>query len=420
MKKRMTIMAIGLAVVFGGIIGFNLLKAFMIKRFFASYEPPAVSVSSVVAKRVTWQGRIPAVGTFVATSGVDVSADSAGKVVKINFESGQYVTKDTPLLDIDDGVDQAMLKFNEAELALKKLNFQRQSDLFKRGAAPVSSVDEARANLEQAQANMEKTQVEINHKHILAPFSGKLGIRMVNLGQYISQGQTAIVSLQALDPLYLEFSLPEQRLREISVGQLVEASVEGYPDLIFTGTITAINSRVDPITHNIRVQATLPNCPLQALANPNASPLVSTALVPNSSQKRLSCHTERNEKNRINTFSFIPGMFANVEVISPKTTEVTVVPSTSISYSLYGNSVFVIEKEPSGRKDRQGNPVLVVNRHFVTLGSQQDNLTVITKGIEPGQLVVSSGELKLDNGTRVVINNSVPLNDKPDFNTLSQ
>lgn len=163
-------MIVALAIVFGGIIGFNLFKSFMIKRFFASYEPPAISVSSVTALQKNWKPHLAAVGNFVAINGVDVNSEASGNVVKIHFESGQYLEKDSPLIDIDDSVDQATLKFNQAELALRELNYKRQFDLFKRGATSSSVVDEATASLQQAQANVEQRQAEIRKKHILAPF----------------------------------------------------------------------------------------------------------------------------------------------------------------------------------------------------------------------------------------------------------
>lgn len=420
MKKRMRIMIIALVIVFGGIIAFNLFKSFMIKRFFASYEPPAVSVSSVTALKKTWEPKIPAVGNFLATNGVDVNSEASGNVVKIHFESGQYIEKGKPLVDIDDRVEQATLKFNKAELALRELNYKRQADLFKKGATSSSSVDEATANLEQAQANVEKTQAQIDQKHITAPFSGQLGIRQVNLGQYITPGQTSIVTLQSRDPLYLEFYLPEQMLKRLHINQEIQFSVEGYPNVMFEGKINAINAKVDPNTHNIQVQATVPNCPVAATNNPQQSTLVKIKKQPGQEQAIISCDTQLNTKNHITEFTFIPGMFASIAVEQPSVSDLIVLPSTAISYSLYGNSVFVIEKDKEGKKDKDGHDILRVQRIFVSTGEQQGNFTVIKKGIEAGQQVVSSGELKLQNGTRVVINNSVELKDVTDPDKLGQ
>ncbi len=398
-------MIIALGVVFGGIIAFNLFKSFMIKRFFATYEPPAVTVSSVTAVKKNWEPRISAVGNFMAINGVDVNSQAAGNVVKIHFESGQYLEKDQPLIDIDDSVDQATLKFNKADLALKQLSYQRQADLFKRGATSSSNVDEATANLQQAQANVEKTQAEIRQKHILAPFSGRLGIRQVNLGQYITPGQTSIVTLQSMDPLFLEFYLPEQMLKRLHINQEIQFSVEGIPHTLFEGKITALNAKVDTNTHNILVQATVPNCPTT-----KDSKLVTVNKQKDGEKMLVTCDSNLNAKNKLSQFAFIPGMFASISVEQPAVPNVVVLPSTAISYSLYGNSVFVIEKDKDGKKDSEGKDILRVKRVFVSTGEQEGNFTVIKKGVEAGQQVVSSGELKLQNGTRVVINNSVELN----------
>lgn len=416
MKKRMTIMVIALTVVFGGLIGFNFFKAYMIKSFFSNFEPPAVTVSSVKAKRVDWQPKLEAVGNFLAINGVDVNSEVSGNVVKIHFNSGGYIQKDEPLIDIDDTMEVATLKFNKAELTLKELNYKRQMDLYKRGATPSSSVDEARANLEQAQANVERTQAEINKKHINAPFTGRLGIRQVNLGQFINPGQTPIVSLQSLDPLYLQFYLPEQLFKKIHIDQAINFEVDGYPVASFEGKVTAINSKVDPNTHNILVQATLPNCPIDAFKAPDKSSLIKVKK--QNGHNVISCDTSLNAQNKVSHFAFLPGMFASIDVSQPPIPNTIVLPSTAISYSLYGDSVFVIEN--TGKKDKAGKEILTVKRIFVSTGEQSGNYTVIKKGVTEGQMVVSSGELKLQNGTRVTINNSVKLDDQANMKEIGQ
>jgi len=419
MKKRMKIMGIALVVVFGGIIAFNLIKAYMIKQFFASYHPPAVSVSSAVAQTVDWQPTMSAIGNFTAINGVEVSSEASGNVVKVDFESGQYVDKNAPLISIDDSVDQALLKFNQSELTLKELNYKRQTDLFKRGATPISSVDEAKANLQQAQAKVEQIQAQINYKHISAPFAGRLGIRQVSLGQYVSPGQTSIVSLQSVDPLYLEFYLPEQLYKQISQNQKITYFVEGFPDSLFEGTISAVNSKVDLTTHNVLVQATLPNCPADAMQSPTTSALIKTNKEVRGNKLIITCDSELNQKNQIKSYVFIPGMFASIEIEQPAQPNTVIVPSTAVSYSLYGNAVYVIEKDKEKKND-DGTDLLIVNRLFVTTGEQKGNYTVIKQGIRPGQLVVSTGDLKLQNGTPVVINNTVNLNDTSNPETLGQ
>ena len=411
MKKETKKMMIALAVVFGGIILFNLFKAFMIKRFFATYAPPAVTVSSVKAVEKQWQPRIQAVGNFVAINGVEVNAQAAGNVVAIHFESGQFVEQNKPLIDIDDSVDQATLRANQSELALQTLNYKRQTDLFKHNATPGSSVDEARAKLLQAQAGVEKTEAMIRQKHITAPFAGQLGIRQVNLGQYITPGQTAIASLQSMDPLYLHFYLPEQLFKKVHMNQAITLSVEQNPNILFEGKITAINSKVDPNTHNFQIQATLPNCPAIAIKDPMHSSLIKVKQATDSHKLIISCDTATNTQHQITHFNFIPGMFAAIDIQQHSIGKVIVLPTTAISYSLYGNSVYIIEKD----KD-----MLVAKRVFVSTGDQQGNYTVINKGLKAGQLVVSSGELKLQDGTRVVINNDVPLIDLENPDQLGQ
>jgi membrane fusion protein (multidrug efflux system) len=405
MKIRAKTILIGVAILFGGIIAFNFIKGFLIKRFFAHYTPPAVTVSSVIAKQQDWKPQINAVGNFTAINGVEVNSQVSGKVVAIQFQSGQYIEATKPLIDIDDSVDQAVLKSNQSELSLQEINYKRQADLLKRGATPGSSVDEARAKLLQAQAEVEKSQASIQHKHITAPFSGQLGIRKVDLGQYITPGQTEIVSLQSMDPLFLNFHLPEQLLNHLHTGQLVTFYVDKNPNFVFEGKITAINSRIDPSTHNIEVQATLPNCPIQAMTDPMHSPLVKVKKRERDGKMIISCNTALNTKNKVVAYNFIPGMFAAIEVELPTIHNVIVLPTTSISYSLYGNSVYIIEQ------DKDNKDSLVVKRTFVSTGDQQGNYIVIKKGIKSGQQVVNSGELKLQDGTPVAINNSVQLKD---------
>jgi membrane fusion protein (multidrug efflux system) len=411
LKKRMTLMIIALLVVLGGIIAFNLFKSFMIKRYFAHFESPSVSVSSVIAVKKDWNPRIPAVGNFMAMNGVDVNSQASGNVVAIHFTSGQSVTKDEPLIDIDDSVDQATLKFNQADWALQTLNYKRQTDLFKHNATSGSSVDEANAKLLEAKANVEKTQAIIDQKHIKAPFTGQLGIRQIDLGQYIMTGQTAIVALQSMDPIFLEFYLPEQLLSRLHMNQAITFSVEQNPNLRFSGTITAINAKIDTNTHTIKVQATLPNCPTDALKDPSKSNLVSIK------NNQVTCDSTLNEKNNVTRFNFMPGMFASIEVDQPIQSNVIVVPSTAISYTLYGDSVFVIEKDTTAPSNDKNNDILRVKRVFVRTGEQQGNDTQILSGIQAGQRIVASGELKLQDGT---INNDVPLNQTVKLDQLGQ
>ncbi len=244
-----------------------------------------------------------------------------------------------------------------------------------------------------------------------------MGIRQVNIGQYINPGQTSIVSLQSLDPLYLEFYIPEQMHKKIHLNQKITFSVEAFPNVLFEGTISAINSKIDLNTHNVLIQATLPNCPAQAMEEITKSPLVTVSQEVRGPKTIVHCATDTNSKNHIKNFAFIPGMFAAITIPQPAEPNTVVVPSTAVSYSLYGNAVYVIEKN---KKDDKGADVLTVNRIFVTTGEQQGNYTVIKKGLKAGQMVVSTGDLKLQNGTPVVINNSVVLNGESNPDSLKQ
>lgn len=407
-----------LVIIFGGIILFHLIKSIMIKRFFATYEPPPVTVSSVLAVKKDWKPTLNAVGNFVAINGVEVNSEAAGNVVQIYFDSGQSILSGKPLINIDDSIEQASLKFSQADMALKQISYERQTNLYKRGATSSSTVDEAKANLDQAKANVEKIQAQINQKHITAPFSGLLGIRQVNLGQYITPGKTSIVTLQSLDPLYVEFNLPEQMYKQLYTNQKVYFKVEEFDNILFEGKISAVNPKADPGTHNILVQASLPNCPVADLKNLNTSHLISVKKQEDNATFVVICDTEKNKKNQISKFSFIPGMFTAIAVALPPIKDVVILPSTAISYSLYGNSVYVIEKESN--KNDQNQDIFRVKRQFVNTGDQSGNDVIIQSGIQPGEIVVSSGELKLQNGTRVIINNDIKLNAKTNLQNLNQ
>jgi membrane fusion protein (multidrug efflux system) len=410
MQKRMTMMIIALSVVFGGLVVFNVIRSLIMGYFFAHYKPPAVTVSAVTATTKNWQPRLHAVGNFTAINGVNVTSQVAGNVTAIHFQSGQTITANQPLIDIDNRIDQAKLKANQADLELQTINYKRQLELLKTNATSVSNSDEAHAKLLEAEANVEQSLTLIDQKHIIAPFSGQLGLREINLGQYIVPGETNIVTLQSLEPLYVELYLPEQRLSQIHLGQAITASIPPYPRFKFVGTITAINSKADTETHNIKIQATFSNCPLHALKDPLHSTLIQAAHQDNETI-RVECNSELNQKNQITEYAFLPGMFADIEIEQAVIPDVLVIPTTAISYSSYGNSVFVIETNAK---------ISTVKQVFVSTGEQQGNEIIITKGLQPGQLVVSTGELKLQNGTPVVINNEIQLSTNTPVDQLSE
>lgn len=399
-----------LVIIFSIIILFNIGKKIFFHFFFANYQPPAVSVSTTTVTSKTWVPEIHAVGLFKAVRGVEISSQAAGKIVAIHFESGQHVQQDAPLIDIDDNVDQADLKFNRADLALQTVNYKRQKDLQAKHATADVSVDEAEAKLLEAEAKVEETEALIRQKHIRAPFNGQLGLRQVDLGEYVTPGKTIIATLQTLDPLFVEFNLPEQLLTHVHVGQTITAGLPQYPKTLFKGKITAINAKADTQTHNIKVQATFPNCPRTSFKKP--SPKNAFAFEESAIRKThyIQCNTERNKQEHVSSYAFIPGMFVSIIIEQPSKTDTLVLPSTAISYSLYGNSVFVVETV----KDKKNNQHLAVKQVFVKTGETQGNETVILEGLKKGDEVVSSGELKLQNGTRVVINNDIKIQSTPE------
>ena len=380
-KKRlrlpMTLMIIGLVILFGGVFGWDIVKAYFTSKYFANFQPPPMVISATYAKSETWHPYLSTIGDVVAINGVNVTPQLAGQIDKIYFESGQTVQVGQSLVKLNTDLDEQDLKNYQAQLHLANLNFQRQSKLYKTKSVAESALDEAKTTLQQDQALVQKTQVTIEQKTIRAPFAGKIGIRQINLGQYVSPGDT-IVSLQSLDPLYVNFTLPEQDYPLLYLGQPVTLTVDAYAKENFQGKITAINSEISNDTRNILIQAIIPN--------PN--------------------------------LKLVPGMFASVDVILPQQTNVITIPQTAISYSLYGDSVFVLTPQtiPTAQNTKQASNTKTIykaTRVYVTIGEERDNVVAITKGLNADQLVATSGQLKLNDGTSVIINNSVDITKIP-------
>lgn len=363
MAKRMIIMLVCVAILFGLISGWYFFKQHMIGQYVEAMKNATGTVSTTVAKKENWQPFIAETGSIVAINGVNVTTQSSGIVGQILFQPGSLVKKGDILLVLDDRKEQANLKNYQALLLLAEQNHDEVDDLFKVGAASKNSLEVATANLKTARANLITAQVQIDFLHIPAPFDGKLGISQVNLGQYIQPG-TTIVSLQQLNPLYAQFTVAQQDLGKISVGQAVEVSVDTNPSHIYHGTITAIDSQVDNTTRNASVQATIKNDDLKLL----------------------------------------PGMFAQVNVIFEQHADVITLPQTAINYNLFGDSVLIAL--PDG-KTPDGKPMYVLKLQYVTTGETRKGVVEITKGLKGGELVVSSGQLKVSDGMHVTINNSV-------------
>ncbi|EZH80349.1 efflux RND transporter periplasmic adaptor subunit [Ectopseudomonas composti] len=363
--RRMLIM---LGVVLVVVLALAAYKGFSIYQQIQMFSAPqpAISVSAAHAEEQPWQGRLPAIGTLKAFQGVDLAAEVDGIVREVMFESGQKVTLGQPLIQLDSEVERASLATAEAERSLAQIEYERGRSLVSRSNISKSEFDRLASTLQKATASVAQLKAQLDKKRINAPFAGTIGIRQVDTGDYLSPGAT-IATLQDLSRLHVDFFLPEQRAPQLQVGQPVRLSVAAYPDEQFEGRIAAINPKVENETRNLQVRATL--------SNPD-------------------------EK-------LLPGMFANLEVLLPGERAQIVVPETAITYTLYGNSVYVVKEkqDDDGKtlKDADGNAQLSVERRFVETGERRAGQVVIGKGLKVGEQVVTSGQLKLDNGAHVVI-----------------
>lgn len=360
MSKMLMIVSIFFVVVFG-IYG---VKKLVFMWFMANYTPPPITISATKTTTKTWESFVSAVSTLTAINGVDLSSDVSGIVKEIRFNSGQLIKKGDVVILLDATIEQAALKSNQAKLTLANINYEREKKLFEKRVSSQAALDASYAELLQAEAGVESVKAQIKQKTITAPFDGRLGIRLIDLGQYISPG-TTMVTLQSTNPLYVRLSLPEQYLSMLYINQPMEIIADFGKGKTAEGKVTAINSKVDPITRSILIEATIPN-----------------------------------EKNEL-----YPGMFAMSKVWLKERKDTIVVPQTAISYSLSGDYVFIIKDESK----KKNQPILNAYRQYVKVGEQRGDEVSILDGLEPNQMIVTSGQLKLQNGTRVLIDNSVKL-----------
>ncbi len=362
MAKRMILM---LLAVFAVIAGLGFVKFRQVKTAIAmgaSYQPPPTAVTTVVATSESWPSTMNVIGTAAAIQGVTVSADLPGTVDKINFESGKQVQKGDVLIELDTRQERAQLAAMEAQRDLAKINFGRTQELVTQGVIAKNEFDNVTAQQKATEAQVGEIQATIARKTIRAPFSGVLGIRQVNLGQYLAAGQ-AIVPLQALNPIYVNFGVPQQAAPSVGVGRKLLVTSEDLPGVQFNGRVTAVDAVVNEATRNVQVQATIPN-----------------------PQAKLH-----------------PGMFVQVGVNSGANRPVIALPATAINYAPYGDSVFVV----TDIQGKDGKTFRGVRQQFVKLeGSRGDQVGVVS-GINPGDEIVSSGVFKLRNGAPVEINNKV-------------
>jgi membrane fusion protein, multidrug efflux system len=368
MLKRMVIMLVSVALTFGAVFGFLAFKARMISRIMAAQSNPPQAVSTAVVALAQWQPRLEAVGSARAVNGANLSSQISGIVSAIHFESGADVRHGTPLVDLIAEDDIAHLEALKATTELARLTYERDQRLVRTKAISEQTVDTDKWTLKNDEAQVAQQQALVDYKSIKAPFSGRLGIRQVDLGQFLAAG-TTVVTLQQLDPIYVDFFLPEQALAQIKVGQHVAAKIDAYPSHAFDGAISAINSLVDVATRNVQIRATF-----------------------------------KNPDSRL-----LPGMFATVDIDVGSTQRLVTLPQTAIAYNSYGNIVFLVEEKG---KDAASKPLLVARQTFVTTGETRGDQVSILSGVKEGDTVVTAGQMKLRNDTPLVVNNAVqPLND---------
>jgi membrane fusion protein (multidrug efflux system) len=357
MIKRMLLMVLALVVVLGGIFGWKAFVGMKTAEYMKTMTPPPAVVSSAVVRREVWKSELTSVGTLRAVQSIDVATEVAGTVREILFQSGTEVAAGAPLVRLDASAEQARLRSLEAQAALARTTYDRDVRLNAQGHVSEARLDTSKSALDSLLAQVEEQKALIAKKTIVAPFAGKLGIRKVNLGEYVAAG-TPMVDLQQVDPIYVDFSVPERYLGRIAAGQDVGFTVAAYPDRRFAGTVTALSPHVDPATRGVAMQATVAN-----------------------SDRALR-----------------PGMSARMTVGLPDAREVLTLPRSAVTYNPYGDTVYLIV-EKDGVKTVQTTPVRT--------GETRGGIIEITGGLSAGQEVVSVGQNKLRNGVTVAIDNSV-------------
>jgi len=363
MIKRIIFTIIGLLIMIGLLGG---IKGLQIDRMVAQGSqsvPPPETVTTTVVRTGSWESRLTAVGSLAAVQGVMVTAELSGKIVRIAFEPGTHVKAGDLLVQQDTSSEAAQLRAVEANVTLARLNLERLKKLLERRTVAQSQYDNAEAQYKEGVAQADATRAAIAKKNIRAPFAGRLGIRLVNLGQILNEGEP-IVSLQSIDPIFVNFSLPQQQLAQIQTGLTVRVTSDALPGEAIEGRITAISPEVDAATRNIRIQATLTN------------------------------HQER----------LRPGMFGNVTVVLPAAKNVLAVPATAVLYAPYSDSLFVVDEKKSANNEKPG---LVVRQQIVQLGEKRGDFVAVVSGLKAGETIVSTGAFKLRNGQAVVVDNTL-------------
>ena len=369
--KRMTIMLLIVVVIFALVFGWGFLRSIFIAKFLKSFANQVQTVATIEARDTLWQPAVKSVGTVTAINGASLSAEVGGIVDTINFQSGQDVQKGDVLLTLRPNNDTAVLAQLQAQAKLDAITYARDQKQFAANAVSQAQLDTDRTNLDAANAQVAAQQATMDEKIVRAPFSGRLGIRQVDLGQYLQPG-TAIVTLEQLNPLFVDFYLPQQTLSHLEVGQVVDVGIDAYPGQSYKAKIVAIGATVDSATRSIAVRALL-----------------------------------ENDKLRLR-----PGMFASIAVETGQPMPEVTLPQTAIAYNSYGDTVYVLKHG----KDAAGQDALLADQVFVTLGDTRGDQVQVLSGVKPGDEVVTAGQVKLHNGSAVSVNNTIQPSDNPNPN----
>ena len=368
--RRMTIMLCGVFLLLGLIFGFNQLKTFMIKHFIAGMGLPPATVSTMVVETTAWQPKLSSVGNVRAFRGVDLSTEIGGLVQAVPIKSGMDVKEGDLLIKLNDASDVAQLNSLKALADLAKVINERDRQQLEIQAISKNVFDTSKADAKSKQAQVEQQTALVAKKNLKAPFSGRVGIVMINPGQFVNPGDK-LLTLQTLDPIFVDFNLPQSNAEQIQVGQEIVVTTDAFKGSSFTGKVTAVSPKVDTNTRNIQIEA--------QLANPD---------------KKI-----------------LPGMFANVNIKLGDEVKMLTLPQTAVTYNPYGSTVFIAK--PTGKKDKQGKPAFEAQQVFVTTGPTRGDQVAILKGVEEGATVVTSGQLKLKNGTPLIVNNKVLPSNSP-------
>jgi membrane fusion protein (multidrug efflux system) len=368
MTKALVIVLLAVAVIMGGIFGWQRFIGKMISKSIGGQASIPQKVSTIVAAVSVWQSRTQALGTVRAVRGADLAAQASGVVDTIHIESGTKVGAGAVLLTLKPNDDPAKLAQLRALAELAAVTLKRDQEQLAAEAVSQATVDADSANLKSARAQVAAQEALIEEKTVRAPFAGTLGVRQVDEGQYLAAG-TTVVTLQALDPVYIDFYVPQQALSHLKVGQTVGAAVDAYPQSAFPGTITSINSKVDSSSRNVQVRGSFGNA-----------------------DGRL-----------------VPGMYANVEIDNGSAASFITLPASAIVYNPYGDTVYVVQRTGSDKD----HPALTVQQRFVKLGDTRGDQVAVADGLTAGDEVVTAGQMKLHNGTPILVSNQiVPSNDQ--------